>query len=149
MDAWNNLGLVFFKQGRNDEAAAIFAKGLAVQPQHLNLLSNDAELALAQGDIARLQTRVDAALPQVTRKDELFVILRFLTWLANPEQSWATVMTAIGQLEPGVKFTWDFSDTRRAITHLDMSTQQTAQHFIDFFEDKIDLATLQTHLSSN
>jgi tetratricopeptide (TPR) repeat protein len=148
-DAWNNLGVVLFKQGRNDEASAIFAKGLAVLPQHLNLLSNDAELALAQGDITRLQARVDAALPQVTRRDELFVILRFLAWLANPGQSWATVMTAISQLEPDVKFSWDFSDTRRAITHLDVSTQQMAQYFIDFFEDKIDLPTLQTRLSSN
>jgi hypothetical protein len=55
---------------------------------------------------------------------------------------------AIGKLDPEVKFTWDFSDTRRAIARLDVPTQQTAQHFIDFFEGHIDLPTLQARLAA-
>jgi tetratricopeptide (TPR) repeat protein len=147
-DAWNQIGVVLWEQGWNDEAAAAFASGLAVQPRHLSLLSNDAELALAQGDITRLQSHVSAALPRVTRKDQKFVILRFLAWLANPTQGWADVMTAISKLDPEVKFTWDFSDTRRVITHLDVSTQLMARHFIDFFEGHIDRPTLQARLAA-
>jgi tetratricopeptide (TPR) repeat protein len=147
-DAWNQIGVVLWEQGWNAEAAAAFAKGLAVQPLHLSLLSNDAELALAQGDFTRLQTRVAAALPRVTPKDQKFVILRFLAWLANPDQGWADVVAAIGKLDPEVKFTWDFADTRRAITRLDVSTQRTAQHFIDFFEGRIELPTLQARLAA-
>ena len=142
-DAWSMIGIILWRQGKKTEAATAFAEGLAVHPQHLSLLSSDAELALAQGDITRLQTRVDVALPQVTPKDQLFVILPFLTWLAKPAQGWTHVITAINTLDPGVKFTWDFADTRRAITHLDMSIQKTAQQFIDFFEGHIALPTLK------
>jgi tetratricopeptide (TPR) repeat protein len=147
-DAWNQIGVVLWEQGWNDEAAAAFASGLAVQPRHLSLLSNDAELALAQGDITRLQSRVSAALPRVTRKDQKFVILRFLAWLANPALGWADIMVAISKLDPEVKFTWDFSDTRRVITRLDVSTQLMARHFIDFFEGHIDRPTLQARLAA-
>ena len=54
LEAWNNMGLVFKQQGNLDKAAAAFANGLKVQPYNLYLLSNDAELALIQGDIPRL-----------------------------------------------------------------------------------------------
>jgi hypothetical protein len=147
-EAWSILGLILWRRGKNIEAAAAFAQGLAVHPQHLSLLSNDAELALVEGDSARLHRRIDVALLQITPKDQRFAILPFLTWLANPAQGWAHVITAINTLEGGVEFTWDFSDTRPAITRLDVSTQQAAQHFIDFFKGHIDLPTLQARLAA-
>jgi hypothetical protein len=55
-------------------------------------------------------------------------------------------MTAIHELTPEVSFTWDFSDIRPAIARLDATTQNIAQHFIDFFEGHIDRATLPTRL---
>jgi hypothetical protein len=113
-------------------------------------LSNDIELALAQRDTARLARRIATAMPQVTPKDEKFAILPFLSWLANPVQGWGHVLNAISTLNLEVKFTWDFSDTARAITHLglDASTGQVAQYFIDFFEGRTDLPTLKMHLAA-
>ena len=142
------LGIVLWKQEHLEEAASAFAKGLAVEPNNLGLLSNDMELALAQRDIARLIRRVAVAMPQVTPKDELYAIVPFLSWLANPTPGWGHVIIAISTLEPEVKFTWDFSDTARAMNYLDLnaSTQQAARHFIDFFEGRINLSTLRERL---
>jgi hypothetical protein len=109
------------------------------------------ELALAQGDMKRLSHRIAIAMPQVTPKDELYAILPFLSWLANPIQSWRHVLRAINELDSEVKFSWDFSDTARAITrlHLNATTQQIARHFLDFFENRIDLPTLQARLEAS
>jgi hypothetical protein len=144
------LGVLLWKQRKYDAAASAFDQGLAVRPKDLSLLSNDAELALGQRDKARFQNRIAAALPQVTPKDPLYVILQFLTWLANPTLSRKEdLMKAISELAPGVEFVWDFSDTVHVLERLDLdaSTKQTAQHFIDFFKNQIDLPTLKRHLA--
>ena len=146
--AWGVLGAILWKQGNVDEAATAFTKGLAVQPNDLVLLCNDAELALVQGDMARFQNRAAAALSQVTPKDEVFAIITFLTWIANPHQGWANVITAIDEFESGFQLTWDFSDISQAIARLDTATQQTAQHFIDFFQSRINLSTLKARLAT-
>jgi hypothetical protein len=140
------MGAALNKQDDPDEAASAYAQGLAVQPNDLPLLSNDMELALVQGDMMRFNARMAVLSPQVTPQTNLFVILPFFAWLANPAQGCGNLMTAIHELAPGVTFTWDFSDVRPAITRLDASTQKVAQHFIDFFEGHIDQATLQARL---
>ena len=136
-------------QEKHADAAAAYARGLEVQPKHLTLLTNDAELALIQGDKDRFHARIATALPQVTAKDQTYAIfLPFLVWLDNPTQGWESVMTAIKKLEPGVTFeSWNFSTTERAIVHQDASTQQTAHHFIAFFTGQIDLPTLEARLT--
>jgi Flp pilus assembly protein TadD len=150
VEAWLVLGTVLWKQGSNEGAASAYAKGLALQPTNLSLLSSDMELALAQGDRSRLVRHAETAMPQVTPEDQFFAILPFFSWLANPIQDWGHVLRAIRELDPKVEFEWDFSDTARAITYLglDASTQQIAQHFLDFFERRIDLQTLQTRLGA-
>jgi hypothetical protein len=146
-----DLGSAFERQEKHAAAAAAYARGLEVQPKHLALLTNDAELALIQGDKDRFHARIATALPQVTAKDQTFAIfLPFLVWLDNPTQGWDSVMTAIKKLEPGVTFEgWNFSPTERAIVRLDLdvSTQQTAHHFIAFFTGQIDLPTLEERLT--
>jgi tetratricopeptide (TPR) repeat protein len=153
--AWDGLGGALRQQGKLEEALAAYrkqlevkyAQELAMQPNDLPLLSKDLELALVQGNMPRFHARMAALSPQVTPQTQLFVILPFFTWLANPAQGWETLMTAIHELAPDVTFTWDFSDVRLAIKRLDASTQKVAQHFIDFFEGHIDRATLQTRLT--
>jgi tetratricopeptide (TPR) repeat protein len=146
--AWLRLGAAFWRQEKHAAAAEAFARGLEVQPKDLDLLSDDAELALVQGDKDRFHARIAETLPRVTTRDQRFAILPFLIWLDNPAQGWDSVMTAIRKLEPGVAFSWNFSTTVPAIARLDMSTQQTAQHFIAFFTDQIDLPTLEERLTS-
>ena len=146
--SYANLGSVFWRQENHAAAADAFARGLAVQPEHLGLLSNDAELALVQGDKDRFRRRIAEALPQATTRNDLSAILPFLVWLDNPTQGWDSVMTAIRKLEPGwVTFGWNFSTTAPVIARLDASTQQTAQHFIAFFTGQIDLPTLEERLT--
>jgi tetratricopeptide (TPR) repeat protein len=147
-DAWHGVALTFWKQGNTAEAAAAYASGLAGHPHHLVLLSEDAELAFVQGDRDRLHRRVAAALPHVTPKDQLSVLLPFFTWLADPAQGWAPVLTAVHALGPGVEVCWDFSDTRPALMRLDPATQRAAQHFLDFFEGRTDVPTLQARLGA-
>jgi tetratricopeptide (TPR) repeat protein len=150
-EVWSNLGSAFARQENHAVAAAAYAKGLEVQPEHLTLLTNDAELALIQGDKDRFHARIATALPQVTAKDQDYAIfLPFLVWLDNPTQGWESVMTAIRKLESGVTFkNWNFSTTERAIVRLDLdaSTQQTAHYFIAFFTRQIDLPTLEERLT--
>ena len=136
-----------WKQGKLNEAEETFAKGLTVQPNNLVLLSNDAELALVQGDIARCQKRIETALPLLTPKDQTFAIIPFISWLSSSEQGWEKVMTAIVDLNPEVAFTWDFSTMQPTIERLDESTRQTAQHFIAFFENRMDFPTLKSKLA--
>ena len=57
-EAWSGLGSAFWRQENHAAAADAFARGLAVQPKHLALLSNDAELALVQGDKDRFHARI-------------------------------------------------------------------------------------------
>jgi tetratricopeptide (TPR) repeat protein len=146
--AWNSLGIALNKQGHPDEAAAAYAQGLAVQPNDLSLLSNDMELALVQGDMTRFHARMAALAPQVTPQTELFVLLPFFAWLAHPAHDWRNVMTAIQELAPEVPITWDFSDVLPVIQGLEVATQKVAQHFIDFFEGRIDRETLKARLGN-
>jgi tetratricopeptide (TPR) repeat protein len=144
--AWNNLGIVLSKQGHPDEAAAAYAQGLAVQPNDLYLLGNDMELAFVQGDMTRFHARMAALAPQVTPQTELFVLVPFFAWLAHPAQDWRNVMTAIQELASEVTVTWNFRYVLPAITRLDLATQEVAQHFIDFFEGRINRVTLKARL---
>jgi tetratricopeptide (TPR) repeat protein len=146
--AWLMMGIALWKQGNDDAAASAYAKGLAIQPNDLSFLSNDAELALIQGDVTRFRARIAAALPQVTPKDQLFVILPLLAWLANPLQGWEDLMKATSELVSEVTISWDFSDTEHAIKRLDASTQQQARLFIDFFKGHIDLPALKARLAT-
>ena len=148
------MGDTLWKQGKLDEAtkawgeaATVYANGLKEQPKNLRLLRDDAELALIQGDIPRCQTRITTAMSLVKPGNEYFAILPFWAWLANPEQGWENVVTAIDELASGVKFTWDFSDITPAIERQDAETQQIAQYFIAFFDGKIDLPTLKARLA--
>ena len=140
------IGYTFKEHGKFEEAATAFAEGLKVHPKDLYLLCSDAELAFLQGDATRCQARIATALPSVKSDNELFAILPFYQWLANPAQGWNQVLTAIEQLEPTVKFTWSFDTSKPALERLDSATQQAAQEFIAFFEGKIDLPTLKAQL---
>ena len=146
VDAWRYLGYALWKQGKLEEAANAHAEGLKANPKNIDLLSNDAELALVQGDSERCQIRIAAALPLVKSDDQLFAILPFYQWLSNRAQGWNQVLTAIEQLDPAVKFTWSFDTTKPALERLDAKTQKAAQEFIAFFEGKIDLPTLKARL---
>ena len=143
---WLLFGSSLWKQEKFDEAANAHAEGLKVNPKNIDLLSNDAELALVQGDSERCQARIAAVLPLVKSDNQLFAVLPFYQWLSNPAQGWKSVLTAIEQLDPAVKFTWSFDTTKPALERLDADRRQAAQEFIAFFEGKIDLPTLKAHL---
>ena len=146
-ETWYNLGYALWKQGRLNEAATAFEDGLQHVPESLGLLSNDAELAFVQDDLKRCQERIRTALPLIQSDNELYVILPFYAWLAQPELGWESVMTALKNLKPSVKFHWDFSTTKPVLDRLDDVTRQHALDFIAFFEGAIDLPTLQMRLS--
>jgi WD40 repeat protein/Flp pilus assembly protein TadD len=145
--AWQHLGSVLWTQGKLDEAATAFANGLSWNPNNISLLSYDAGLALIQGDIPRCQAQIAKARPQANSYVQESAILPFFAWLADSEYDWEYVMTAINELDPRVKFTWDLSNMTPAIERQDEETQQIAKLFIAFFEDNIGLETLKTRLA--
>jgi tetratricopeptide (TPR) repeat protein len=147
--AWLIIGGALWEQGKLPEAASAFADGLKVNPNNLDLLSNDAELAFVQGDLTRCQARIAAALPLVKRDNQFFAILPFYQWLSNPAQGWQPVLTAIQGIGPKVKFRSSFDTIKPALGRLDQEKQQIAQRFIEFFEGKIDLPTLQARLAEH
>jgi len=132
--AWNGLGNAYCKQGQLALAQQTYAQALTHHPQQLSALSNDAELALIQQDNARCLARLQSALVLVSNKDQASVILPFLAWLAAPEQPTDKIYTAIQQLDPSVKFTWNFSDTEPVIACLSPATQGLARQFIAYFQ---------------
>lgn len=144
--AWSLLGYSFWKQGNLSEAANAYVNGLKINPNDVDLLSNDAELAFVQSDLERCQQRITVALSLVKADNELFVILPFYQWLLNPAQGWNQVLIAIEQLDQTVKFTWSFDTSQPALERLDAKTKEAAQEFIAFFEGKIDLPTLKARL---
>lgn len=147
--AWLIIGSALWKQSKLPESALAFADGLKVNPKNLDLLSSDAELAFVQGDLTRCQARIAAALPLVKRDNEFFAILPFYQWLSNPAQGWQPVLTAIQGTNPKVKFRGSFDTTKPVLGRLDQETQQIARHFIEFFEGKVDLPTLQGRLAEH
>lgn len=70
----------------------------------------------------------------MTNKDQASVILPFLAWLAEPEQSTDAIYAAIQQLDPSVKITWDSSDTEPVIARLNPEKQRLARQFIAYFQ---------------
>lgn len=146
-DAWNYLGIALWKQDKIDKAAFAFAKALAVEPDNPIFLHNDAKLALVQNDIRRCQTRIDTAIPLVKSDNPLSVILSFYKWLADPEQGWENVITAIVQLGQGVDLQFNSSNFTPVIERQDKETQYTIQQFITFFGGAIDLPTLKKRLT--
>ena len=147
--AWLLIGSALWQQNKLPEAALAFADGLKVNPQNIYLLSGDAISAFEQGNLTRCQARIAAALPLVKRDNQLFAILPFYQWLSDPAQGWQPVLTGIQGIDPKVKFSWTFDATKPALDRLDEKTQQIAQHFIEFFEGKIDLPTLQGRLAEH
>ena len=73
------------------------------------------------------------------------MILPFFSWLADPQQDWQGILTAIEQ-HPDLNMSWDFSDIGPAIQRQEPPRPQLAQYFIDFWTKKIDLKTLKQKL---
>ncbi|GAK58430.1 hypothetical protein U27_05404 [Candidatus Vecturithrix granuli] len=82
--AWIDMGIAFWKQGQLQQATDtwkqaenIHAAILEEEPDDLTMLANDDELALVQGNLSRLQTRIEAVRPHISPDDQLFVLLPF------------------------------------------------------------------------
>ena len=153
-DELNSLGLNLYKQQRYPEAQAQFALGLQQFPKDLNLLSNDAELALVQGDSTRLQQRLLTLQDLYPKKDGAYsdsypAIMSFLNYLADTKQTPEAVLSVIAQTGQAVDYVWDFSDMQPVLKRQTPDKQKAAALFIDFFQKRIDLETLKTKLSGS
>jgi hypothetical protein len=76
------------------------------------------------------------------RLDEFFIILPFLQWLEQPDESPQTVLDKIQHFDPNSEIDWDFTDTQPAIERLSPKQQQIAYAFVDFFQKKISYSDL-------
>jgi tetratricopeptide (TPR) repeat protein len=153
-DKFNSLGLNLYKQQRYPEAQAQFALSLQQFPQDLNLLGNDAELALVQGDSTRLQQRLLTLQALYPKKDGVYsdshpAIMSFLNYLADTKQTPEAVLNVIAQTGQAVDYDWDFSDMQPVLKRQTPDKQKAAALFIDFFQKRIDLETLKTKLSGS
>ncbi|MCX7096276.1 MAG: tetratricopeptide repeat protein [Methylococcales bacterium] len=143
----NGLGYVFYNQKNYNEAAKIFAYGLAKFPNDLDLLTHDLEMALAQDDRARFQQRLKVLSTLLKPQDRNYFLIPFLSYLANPQQGYQAVIDAIEKLNNNLQINWNFSDIQPAIDRQNLSTQKSARLFIDYFEGRIDLKTLKSKLA--
>ncbi|MCP4702503.1 MAG: tetratricopeptide repeat protein [Gammaproteobacteria bacterium] len=157
LNAWLGLYSERAKQNDLDGAAKALSSARELNPDGRRVvllsieltqrLANDAKIALVQNDLPWFQSRLDTALPLLTPRQQESAILPLLVWLAEPEKGWEPVLQAIEKLNPAVEFTWDFGDMQPAIERQNAAVQQAARLFIEFFQNKINLATLKTHLS--
>ena len=72
----------------------------------------------------------------------------FVSYLSNSQQGYQAVIEAIEKLDKEVKVNWVFSDIQPAIKRQNQKTQETAQLFIDYFEQRLDLKELKTKLAA-
>jgi len=148
IDLLNMKANILWNEGKLSEAERIFYTALSLQPENLILLTGDAELALIQGDTSRCKDRIVSALLKTTPKHQESAILPFIAWLAGIEKRWEEVLNKISLLESDVVIAWNFSTMTPAIERHDKTTQQMAQHFIDFFTRKINLLELKSKLEN-
>jgi len=150
----NRLGYYFYKQKQYSEAQAIFAKGLEKFSGNLSLLSSDAELALVQSENQRMQQRLKTLQTLYHKKDKLYsdfypVIMSFLQYLSEPEQTPEAVLKIIEQTDSAVRYDdRDFSDLQPVLKRQNPKRQKIVALFIDFFQNHIDLNTLKTKLNN-
>lgn len=142
------LGNRAWKSGQWNAAEGLYELGLQVHPQHLALLTKDAELALEQENTTRFQQRYKTALPLLKADNPLSSILLFYAWLADPTQNTDSVLTSIERLEEAVEFDWwsgwwDFDTTEPILDRLNVTRRKQAEGFILYFEGKLDSAGLK------
>ncbi len=148
VDEFNSYGLSVYKQKRYAEAQTLFANALEKFPKDFNLLANDLELALVQGDKQRMQRRLDAMQLLYSKKDGVYsdkypAIMQFLKYLSDDKQTPESVRIVIEQTDKTVTYDWDFSDIEPVLKQLSPAKQKTAKSFIDFFQNRINLNTLK------
>lgn len=146
--AWNNLGTSLFLQGSYAEARMAFVKALEINPIYLYALTNDAELALVQNDVARCRKNVEAILKLVGDKTEEFVVCPFLLWLASPEKSYQPILQAIESRQPKNYFNWNFDSLETVIQRLSFPKQEIARSFISYFSNDLSYSGLQENLKN-
>ncbi|MFZ2727648.1 MAG: tetratricopeptide repeat protein [Methylococcaceae bacterium] len=134
--AWNNLGLIYLEQNKLEQAQESYSKALDINFQHVLILSNDAELALVQNDKTRCLQRITTASALIDNKNELYVILPFLAWLAEPEKPSTAIDGAIEKLHRDVKINWHFTDIEPAILRLTTEQQLIAWYYIIYFKGR-------------
>jgi tetratricopeptide (TPR) repeat protein len=148
---FNDWGVSLYKQKQYPQAQAIFAKGLEKFPEYLDMLSNDAELALVQGDKQRLQQRLNTLQTLYKQKDGVYTnqhpaIMQFLQYVSDAEQTPEALLNVITQTDKAVFYNWDFSDIQPVLKALSPARQKTATLFIDFFQSRINLDSLKSQL---
>ena len=169
-----DVGNNFWTKNQLKEAATVYATVLYENPNSLDFLVDDAELALIQCDILRCAQRLAIAMPSVKVYSKEFLILPFLAWLAKPQLGFDIVLMAIEQHKSNsgnfwdfawnfshavvtaiercgsvVESFWNFSRLEPVIARQDEATQQRARAFIAFFEGEIDLSELKTRLQGS
>ncbi|MGZ5077392.1 MAG: nSTAND1 domain-containing NTPase, partial [Methylobacter sp.] len=149
----NRLGISFYKQKQYPKAQALFAEALKKFPEDLSLLSDDAELALVQGDKPRMQQRLNTLQTLYSQEDGVYsdqypALMSFLLYLSGTEQTFEAVLKLIEQTGKTVSYDWDFSDIQPVLNRQTPKRQKTAALFIDFFKKRIDLDTLKAKLSA-
>jgi tetratricopeptide (TPR) repeat protein len=149
---FNYLGLYLYYLKQYQQAQALFAKGLEKFPKDLDILSNDAKLALVQDDKPRLQQRLNTLQTLYQQKDGVYTdeypaIMQFFQYLSDAEQTPEALLNVITKTDKAVSFKeWDFSDIQPVLKALSPARQKTAALFIDFFQSRIDLDTLKSQL---
>jgi len=148
--SWENLGsniLAYGKTGKDyKEPSFYYAKHLEIVPDSLLALANDFELALVEGDLKRFTKRYKALAQVIAEDDQLNAILPFYQWLSNPDTDWNRVIIAIKKLKPTIKFSWNFKTSLPIFHRLNKKNNQIAQLFVQFFEGKIKLESLEKQL---
>ena len=146
-------GISLYKQKNYAEAQTVFSQGLEKFPSDLPLLSNDAELALVQGDIQRMQQRLNTLQALYRQQDGVYsdqypAIMQFLQYLSDQQQTPESVLKVIAQTDKAVRYGWDFADIQPVLKQLSPAKQKTADLLIAFFENRLDLPTLTTKLAA-
>ena len=80
--------------------------------------------------------------------DQEYVIMLYLSWLADPASGYDPLLEAIIETkDANTNFTWDFTDLDPALKRLPSADdKRAARAFIDYFKGRTELAELHQAL---
>lgn len=109
-----------------------------IQARCQRALVNSAEWMLILGMRQAAIQHMQKALGRANNKDQEFVVMRFLLWLAEAGTSPDEVLTAIRTLSPEVELTCGFKNIGPLVAALPEPRKTQAEYFLNFFKQHHD-----------
>lgn len=132
---WTGLGMLYQKLGRVQEAREAYHNAIEIEPDNLNFLHNDAELALVENDLERTRERLNRASKHLKSDEDNrnhAVLELALAGAADDRKKMSAIHENLKAIHNRMKTpsTWDYNDMEPFIKKLTPPAQNLLQAWI-------------------